>query len=499
MKRYILLLIVTFIFSSCSEFLNEEPKGDITSGSYYKTEQHAISATNAIYDYLIIGYAPDGLWDAEYGGVFFNYYWVLQDLFSDNAHTHVTSTEYQSIDNFQIDAYNESVEHLWRDFYQTIKACNIVIDKVPDIEMDDKLKANLIGEARFFRGMMYFDLVRMFGDVPLRVHDIEGADEEIIPSTSSDEIYNLIIDDLKYAEANLNYEDRQGGGRPYPLSATALLARVYNTYAAEKADIQYRQLAVDCAKKVIPEFPMMSDYADIFKISNRFNSEIVWGANFNATLSEGWKGGQFLVRLLPSLDQGKGGLSNAQGWESATENLYDDFETDDARREVTLATSFTYDDGSIETFISPYFFKYWDREAEPNGNNSDAIFPAIRTPEMYLIIAEAENEINHGANTEALNAIKTVRSRAGLSSDDLPTNYDSFRKAVLHEYRVEFAMEGHRWFDLKRMCTPSEFVNIVKEAKPDATPHEYNIRFPIPQREINRSNGEIKQNVGYEQ
>lgn len=495
MKNNILGLFIfgTITLSSCSGFLDEIPKGNVTSESYYKTEQHAISATNAIYDYLIIGYAPGGLWDKNYGGVFYNDYWVLQDLFTDNAESNQSSIQYTSIDNMQIDQYNEPVELLWRDFYQTIKCCNVVIDNVPNIDMDETLKNHLIGEAKFFRGMMYFDLIRMFGDVPLREHDIESANEQIIERSPKDKIYELIISDLKYAEQELKYEDRFGGGRPYPKSASALLARVYLTYAAEHNDDNYYKLAVEKANLVIPDFPMMENYGDLFKISNRFNSEIVWGVNFSASLSEGWKGAQFLVRLLPTLN----GVDNSQGWENATKDLYDSFEANDLRRDVTLQYSFTYDDGSVEEFDKPYVFKYWDREAEPKGNNTEAIFPAIRTAEMYLIKAEALNEINKGANQDAFDALEKVRNRAGLTMDNIPTDYDGFKKALLDEYRHEFVMEGHRWFDLTRMCTPDEFVEIIKAAKPDATPQKYHVRFPIPQRERELSQGTLTQNEGY--
>lgn len=497
MKKYILaaLFCGTFTFCSCSGFLDEVPKGQITTESYYRTEQHAISATNAIYNYLIMGYSPGGLWDKNYGGVFYNDYWVLQDLFSDNANSQQASIQYTSVDNMQIDQYNEPVELLWRDFYQTIKCCNVVIDKVPAIDMDDILKKHLIAEAKFFRGMMYFDLIRMFGDVPLREHNLESADEGSMVRVSKDEIYKLIFEDLITAETDLKYSPRYGGGRPYPESASALLARVYLTYAAEHNDTEYYELAVKKADAVIPKFPMLENYADLFKISNRFNSEIIWGANFSASLSDGWAGAQFLVRLLPNMD----GVDNAQGWESATENLYSSFNANDARLPVVLKRSVTYQDGTVKQFAEPYVFKYWDQEAEPKGNSTDAIFPAIRTAEMYLIKAEALNAINQGPTPDAVKAIKKVRDRAGLASDNLPTDYEGFKKVVLEEYRHEFVMEGHRWFDLTRMCTPQEFVDIIKAAKPDATPQLYHVRFPIPQRERDLSQGQITQNEGYNQ
>ena len=269
MKKYILaaLFCGTFTFCSCSGFLDEVPKGQITTESYYRTEQHAISATNAIYNYLIMGYSPGGLWDKNYGGVFYNDYWVLQDLFSDNANSQQASIQYTSVDNMQIDQYNEPVELLWRDFYQTIKCCNVVIDKVPAIDMDDILKKHLIAEAKFFRGMMYFDLIRMFGDVPLREHNLESADEGSMVRVSKDEIYKLIFEDLITAETDLKYSPRYGGGRPYPESASALLARVYLTYAAEHNDTEYYELAVKKAGAVIPKFPMLENYAESVPLS----------------------------------------------------------------------------------------------------------------------------------------------------------------------------------------------------------------------------------------
>ena len=186
MKKYILSILLSgaFMFTACSDFLDEVPKGNITSEGYYKTAQHAISATNAIYDYLIIGYAPNGLWDKNYGGTFYNDYWVLQDMFADNSETNQTSIDYQSVENMQIDQYNQPVELLWRDFYQTIKCCNVVIDKVPSIDMDVTLRNQLVAEAKFFRAMMYFDLIRMFGDVPLREHNVESAEEDATSRTS---------------------------------------------------------------------------------------------------------------------------------------------------------------------------------------------------------------------------------------------------------------------------------------------------------------------------
>lgn len=491
-----ILLIGVVWLSACSDFLDEEAKGSQVDKNYYKTEADAVAATDAIYSYLISDADAYNLWSDHFGGLFYNDFWELPELMSDNAVSKQSSPEYQSISKFQVDAYSIRVACLWRDFYTTINVCNTVIAKVPAISFTDEIKKNqLIAEAKFFRALCYFELTRFFGDVPLHTVPTESVSEAQIPRTPVAQIYPLILEDLDFAEKNLKYEERLGYGRPYALSASALLARVYLTLGQKEKNNIYLQNAIEKADAVIPVFPMGS-YEDLFKLENRFKGERIWEVNFNASLSQGWKGNQFLVRLLPKMDTEKGGPNNAQGWVAATDNLYNVFEPGDKRRDITLFKSFTYSDGSVESFDAPYFCKYWDRVAEPKGNESDATFPYLRTAEMYLIKAEALNEINKNPTQEAKDALNAVRNRAGLGNT-LANNYTDFKKAVLAERRAEFAMEGHRWHDLVRMCTLDEMKELVGTAKPGVIPRDANYLFPIPNNEINISNGRLTQNFGY--
>jgi hypothetical protein len=498
-KTYLYLsiwILSTGIFSACSDFLDEEAKGIQVDKNYYKTESDAVAATDAIYSYLISDADAYNLWNDHFGGLFFNDFWELPELMSDNAVSKLSSPEYQSITNFQVDAYSIRVSCLWRDFYTTINVCNTVIAKVPAIHFTDEIKKNqLIAEAKFFRALCYFELTRFFGDVPLHTDPTESVSEAQISRTPVDQIYPVILEDLDFAEKNLRYEDRLGYGRPYASSASALLARVYLTLGQKEKNNTYLQNAVEKADAVIPAFPMGS-YEDLFKLENRFKGERIWEANFNASLSQEWKGNQFLVRLLPKMNTEKGGPNNAQGWVAATDNLYNIFEPNDKRRDVTLFKSFTYTDGSTETFDAPYFGKYWDRIAEPKGNASNATFPYLRTAEMYLIKAEALNEINQNPTQAAKDALNAVRHRAGLG-DTPANNYADFKKAVLAERRVEFAMEGHRWHDLVRMCSLEEIKDLVGAAKPGVVPRNANYLFPIPNNDIIISNGRLTQNEGY--
>jgi hypothetical protein len=497
---YILILasVAAFIVA-CTDFLEEDPKGQITTKNFYQTESDAIAATDAIYFYLISGWNPAGLWDENYGGLFFNDYWELPELMSDNVETKQTSVEFIAISNFDIDGYSTRVRCLWRDFYQTINVCNTVIQKLPGISMDKVKRDQLIAEARFVRGMCYFELTRFFGDVPLHTEPTVSIAEANIPRTPAADIYPVIFDDLVFAEDNLKDPERLGFGRPYALSASALLARVYLTVGIKQNNNEYLDKAVKKAELVIPAFPLEPNYEDIFKLENRFKGERIWEINFNASLSQGWYGNQFLVRLLPKMDTEKGGPHNAQGFDAATKDLYNAFEVTpkmDKRRDVALFETFTYSDGAVATFDAPYFCKYWDQQAEPKGNESNATYPYLRTAEMYLIKAEALNELNNGPNLAATTALNDVRARAGLDGTTA-TTYDDFKKAILAERRCEFAIEGHRWHDLVRMCSFQEMNALVVTAKPQATPTPANMLFPIPFREIDASNKVLTQNEGY--
>jgi hypothetical protein len=498
---YILILALATVFATaCADFLEEVPEGQITLKNFYQTESDAIAATDAIYFYLISGYNAAGLWDENYGGLFYNDYWELPELMSDNVVTKQTSVEYIAISNFDIDGYSTRVRCLWRDFYQTINVCNTVIQKVPGISMDELKRNQLIAEARFVRGMCYFELIRFFGDVPLHTKPTTSIDQANIPRTPVVDIYPVIFDDLKFAEENLRYAERLGFGRPYALSASALLARVYLTLGIRQNNRDYLEKAVEKAELVIPVFPLEPNFEDIFKLENRFRGERIWEINFSASLSQGWYGNQFLVRLLPKMDTQKGGPSNAQGFDAATEDLYAAFETTpkmDRRRDVTLFKTFIYPvDGSVVTFDAPYFCKYWDRVAEPGGNESNATYPYLRTAEMYLIKAEALNELNNGPTSQAAAALNEIRKRAGLNATTA-TTYDDFKRTVLAERRCEFAIEGHRWHDLIRMCSFQEMSNKVVNAKSQATPTPANMLFPVPFREIDASNKVLTQNEGY--
>lgn len=491
------LVIIVLVGANNCDFLDEHPESIITTSNYYKTQEDAVAATNALYDYMTVG--TGGIFNPSFGGIFFNDYWVFHDLVSDNMTENTSTQSYRNLSEFKHTPDNERIEYYWQDLYKTINAANTVITRVPAINFDESKKKHLLSEARFIRAMMYFELVRTFGDVPLIDKEIVDVKDSYLPRREKEDIYKFIIDDLEYAEANLSSTYRVGNGRPTPLAATALQARVY-LYNGKFG------LSADNAKEVIDsqEYSLWPDFADIFKIDNMNEGEIIFGVNFSGTQSQGFKPNQYLVRLLPpGLDKNGEGPENSHGWEVPTTDLYNAFTNSDRRKDVTFITSFSYSDGSTVNFV-PHIAKFWDQEAEPRGNNTDMDVIYIRYADILLIYAEALNEVNNGPNIDAYNAINAVRKRARFNGtveqnilpDLAGLTYQQFKDAILHERRLEFVMEGSRWGDLVRMGKLTEVV--TNSGKSNATPSSTHTLFPIPQRERN-INLNLTQNQGYAQ
>ncbi len=477
--RFVLsLMICSFLIVSCENFLAENPEHMVTESNYYQTEEDAIAAVNSIYGYL--GSYSTG----NTAGIYHSTFWITAGLASDNMRNNqVFAVQNSQLETFSYTAENANVQEIWKMHYKTITMANIAIHQIPGIDMDSELRSRLVNEAKFLRALLYFNLVRMYGSVPL----LTTEDEPVTPEPASvEDIYDQIVSDLTDAEALPEDGDIQEG-RATRGAARSLLAKVY--LAME----EYED-ASDKAFEVIDSnnYGLWEDYADVFKIENRGGKEAVFSVGFGDAggAISFWEVGQMNVRLLPAeLQTERSGVTNANGWQYATQNLYDDFSANDERRDVTFMTEFTDDDGNTVNLDEVYIQKYWDRQAEPNAGNTDNDFPVIRYAEVLLIYAEAEAELeNFGEANDYLNM---VRNRAELTDVNI-NDTEAFKDAILQERRKEFVAEGHRWFDLVRL---DALVEQVEEAK-DVSINDNYALFPIPQRERD-NNPNLPQNPGY--
>lgn len=477
------VLLLSMIFStSCKDFLVEDPQNVVAQTNYYSNEQDAIAAVNSIYAWL-------GSYDFTYGntaGVYHSTFWVAQGLASDEMNNNQIGASYlDQFATFSFNSENSAVLEMWQMHYKTIFTANIAIARIPGIDMDETLRTRLVNEAKFIRALLYFNLVRMFDKVPLLLEENPPLEPE---AASADDIYAQIIKDLTDAE-NLpaSYPAGNGKGRATSGAAKALLAKVYLTMG------EYQKCA-DMTQEVITseQYALWDNFADVFKISSRNGKEAIFSVSFgdgDGAISF-WEVGQFNVRLLPAeLSREYSNISNTQGWQVATQNLYDSYSAGDSRKAVTFMTQFANPDGSTTTLDKIYFQKYWDKEADPNAGGSFNDFPVLRYADVLLMNAEANAQLgNFGdANTN----LNKVRNRANLTSVDI-TNKDDFEQEIISERRKEFACEGQRWFDLVRTNTLAEKVQAAKGITPGS---DYNL-FPIPLRERDL-NPNLPQNPGF--
>lgn len=474
-----LLMVLIVLMVSCSDFLEENPQNAVAQNNYYTTEQDAISAVNAIYAYLG-SYNLDGLgpFPGNTAGVYHSTFWVTIGLASDNLkNNQAGAIQNDQLATFTYNAENVNLLEIWRIHYKVINLANIAIERIPGITMDETLKNRLVNESKFLRGLMYFNLVRMFGNVPLLIDE----NAPLTPEAAEEEaIYAQIISDLTDAEA-LPPDGGIQEGRATRGAAKSLLAKVHLT-------IEDFQNASAKALEVIQSqnYALWDNFEDVFKLSSRGGKEAIFSVGFGDAggAISFWEVGQFNVRLLPvALSTERAEVSNTQGWQTATQDLYAAFSPTDERRDVTFMTEFLDDDGNIITLNEIYIQKYWDEEADPAAAGSVNDFPVIRYSDVLLIYAEAQAALNNfGLANEYLNM---VRNRAGLEDVNL-NDLAAFKEAILLERRKEFVAEGERWFTLVRTEKLDEKVHEAKDDEytvqiPTLGPDYY--KFPIPQEE----------------
>lgn len=479
-KSYI-FLGATFLLASCSDsFLDLKPISTATSDNFYRTADDFKNAVNGGYG----GLQANGITGNSY---------VFGEISSDNtvAVASGSVTDQDEFDRFYIKTTNPFISGRWNDSYNVIARYNTILERIGAVSMDETLKNRYIAETKFLRAVVYFNLVRTFGDVPLILKPVSNPDEGYTFGRNTvAEVYTQIEKDFTEAESVLPVSYPAADiGRATKGAARAFLGKVYLTQKKYPA-------AVSKLKEVIESgaYTLLPSYADVFRVTNKNNKESVFDVQYKsggAGEGNGWPNA-FAPQNSGNAVIAFGGDGNNQ----PTADMVSAYETGDLRKDISLATSYTNAAGQVipDRFIK----KYYDVPVAKgdNGNN----IPLIRYADVLLMYAEALNEVNYQADGEAFNYLNMIRTRAGLAKKtaaDVPTQ-QAFRLAMEQERRVELAFEGHRWFDLVRTDRAITVLNSKKEQirlVGDLTPN--NLVFPIPQSQIDINKDKIKQNPGY--
>ena len=537
---YSALALATLSLSSCNDWLTEETPGTTKVSEFFTSLSTAEAVVNAAYVPMT--------W--EFGTTYYPE-WYFGDIVSDDAlkggQDINDGADLRELENFKANSDNEILLGYYRAQWQGIQRANLAIDEIPTTRIETegteadkqaKYRDRYLGEAYFLRGFYYFRLARMFGGMPLIDYVIKSSNQWAQKRATMDETLNFAIEDFKRAENLLWEKDKYSNeelGRATKGAAQAMLLKAnlyradYLRNAGNETEAQkYFAEAAKWGKEVINsrQYSLWPNYLDNFRLANENGRESVFEIQYTEEATSDY-GGEGYTRgtMTTILQRSRSSAFGEAGWgyNRPTQNLYNEYEAGDARRDETILVP---TDEQIETPAQEIYCgdrmlnrKYAMYNDGTNGGIYKLAHPTrspknniqIRYADVLLMYAEACCET--GDLPSAKTALKEVRDRAGLSQFPYTAviqgqtvtyndNQEDLRKAIRHERRVELAMEGHRWFDLTRWGIAKETMDTYMAGETEEAKELYGTfqkgkheLFPIPSKEIDLSG--IEQNPNW--
>jgi hypothetical protein len=492
----LLALLAMIIAPGCKkDFLSRKPLGRYTSQNYPYP-----AASGPFAQYINAAYATLRTYDCT-GFGFIGAVSIRSDD-ADKGSTPQDAPTQIEMDNFPVSPTNSLVSSLWSGYYDAISKCNIVLHEVGIDSLNTPENTKLVAEAqaRFIRGYAYFMLVRLFGGVPIIDTVLANVSSANVKRSSSAEVYSFIEQDLQFAAAHLplTWPPKFVGGATRG-SANGMLAKVY---LYEKK----WQQAMDAAGQVISSgvYDLNTPYDKIFTESGENCSGSVFEIQAYADANHKTEFGCQYAQLQGV--RGVGWANLGWGFNDPSPQLIAAYEPGDPREASTVLYC-----------PSPQPTRYGEVfpvEPDPTYNMKVYTDPAwrqkvgsqagywmnvriLRYSDVLLMYAEAANEL--GQTDWALAKLEMVRARARAGNANvLPeiTERDqaTLRKLIWHERRIELAMESERFFDIVRWGIADSVLHA--DGKTNFVSSRDDL-LPIPQSQIDISNGVLEQNPGY--
>ncbi|RWY53910.1 RagB/SusD family nutrient uptake outer membrane protein [Mucilaginibacter gilvus] len=492
--KYIALVLAVTGFTACKKQLEEKPYGFLSTENFYKTEADANSAL--IYAYSILP-------DLDYYSR--NFITLTESPTEDIEIAAGKNADEVLLDKLSATPTNSVLRPGFQLPYVGINRANLVIAYVPAItKISDAAKNEIIGEAYTLRALHYFNLVRLFGAVPMHLEPVDDPSKTNLAKSSIQLIYGQIIEDLTKAAGMMDQTRRLG--RVNQVGAWGLLSKVYLTLASGKAsgspgydfvagaDEMYAK-AKEFSAKVINEqtaYGLDPSLVAIYDVNKKAGPEHLWDASTDRTGTNEGLYSKLPKMFMPNLNfRLPGGVFVPGGFnEFLTESaLYNSFDANDKRKTQLIISTISDVNGGnsgtgptqnlsiTDSYTRPFSNKFNDSGWQA-GDQTSCNTPILRYSDVLLVYAEAS-----GPTTEGYAAVKAIRTRAGLG--DLPPGLtvQQFRDAVLQERSWELCFEGQRLFDLRRTHN-IENILVTKYGK-SVTGDPY--FFPIPQSEVDRN------------
>jgi hypothetical protein len=488
-KTIMIFGFVGFIITinSCTdEFVQEPPQYSIDSENYFNSEEDYYFALIGTYDLL----------QPTYQNV------IVGEIASDNTlcggESAVDVVGWQQIDDMIHTPVNTNLHEIWSLMFAGVQRCNYFMEFRDNIEFEGK--DQMIGEVRFLRAYYYFELVKWFGEVPLKVDErFKLGDELSIPRSSKEAVYAQIEADLM-AAAEVLPETPVQIGRATKGAALSLLGKAY-LYQEKFSE------AATVLDEVINSgvYDLVEDYNSIFEHEGENGSESVFEVQYTDL-----EGASFdcLQCVEGNVAVGFSGVRGYDGplftsgfsFNVPTAEAASIYEEGDQREAVTILDIQAWADSTGAAYSTGYEHTgYFNRKYIPRKRSADAAadqnltnpnnYRAIRFSDVLLMAAEANNR-GGISDAKAMEYLNRVRERAfGNSDHNINASGGDLTEAIYEERRLELLGEGHRFFDLVRTGKAAEAIDGFVAGK-----HEV---FPIPLEEIQFSAGNWQQNPNY--
>ena len=446
------------LLSGCQKnFLDLKPLSQPNADNFYRTANDFGNAVNGAYDNLQNS--------NQYGGDFNTLLEARSDNVVDIDPSSNAGLRY-NIDRFIEPTTNSILRDTWGSLYAGVNRTNLILDKIDAVDFDATLKARYKGEAQFIRGLLYFNLVRLWGNVPLVLTGGTTSDARGYKRNEVNEVYAAIEKDLTAAATNLPATYTGANvGRATSGAAKSLLAKVLITEKKYAEAVAYLRDVITSGT-----YRLLTNPGDPFLVANKNNAEMVFAVKYRKGGLEGhglWYGTNIGNNIEPTLRAA--------------------YSPEDKRLPLVVQVP-------VPNNVNVVPRKFYDEFSSANDVGND--FPVLRYADVLLLYAEALNEVGYAATGDAFTSLNAVRTRAGVAAytaAQLPTK-DAFRTAVINERRLELALENDRWFDLVRTGTA---IDALK--KTGITVPATRLIYPIPQSEIDVYNNPttFPQNPGY--
>jgi hypothetical protein len=494
--KYTTIIITLLLLSSCSEdFLEVRPVGRVLETNFYQTEEQVFEGLVGVYDVL--------QWNDQEGFTMFR---PLLDVASDDCHAGGSTSDDQpswvAWDAFTVNPNLGPQGGFWRKNYRGIYRANLLLEKMENTDaLSAQFKSRVTAEVKFLRAKFHFDLARVFGNALVLTNTLGADDYYTVEQKPVNEVLAQVEQDLNDAIADL--PETVGGnelGRITKGAAEALLGRVI-LYGNDDSRMS---AAASTLENVINSglYSLEPNFGDLFKTSNEYSVESVFEISYSDNSVADWwmfgsgnGEGNVGVQFVGMRDYD--GPTYAPGWGfcPVSEDLVTAM-SGDPRLEHTIIdasqlTGASYDPGYQNT---GYFVrKYAPLQANTAGDGAIPLNWAnnvreIRYADVLLMAAEAIVR-SGGSESTAQNYLNQVRARVGLAAVTATGN--ALLEAIYTERRMELALEGQRFFDLVRT---GRAATVLAGKGFVAGTHEF---LPIPQSEIDLSNGSLNQNSGY--